>query len=246
MGYRTIIARSFAKWGIAQMCLCETMCQGRGVSQHFGGNANLPQRVSHDMGYRSDSIAISHDMGPLRWLSDPRRCACLVQYRPWLHEFVPTRDSLANQFPNQTYIYIYAVGSITWPFFGQSRVNNLAMVGSITWPSFFEPIKIGFLGVFWCTVFRGCCKISVLEKKIGQKRGFRKKIVHLFLGGVLALLPCCCMMALDALEGCATKPYKNRFLLSTLLPDAEETEKEKKKPKKVTPKKWGALKTGRK
>ena len=33
-------------------------------------------------------------------------------------------------------IYIYAVGSITWPYFGQSRVNNLAMVGSITWPSF--------------------------------------------------------------------------------------------------------------
>ena len=31
---------------------------------------------------------------------------------------------------------MHAVGSITWPFFGQSRVNNLAMVGSITWPSF--------------------------------------------------------------------------------------------------------------
>ena len=27
------------------------------------------------------------------------------------------------------YIYIDAVGLITWPFFGQSRVNNLAMVG---------------------------------------------------------------------------------------------------------------------
>ena len=58
------------------------------------------------------------------------------------------------------------------------------------------------------------------------------------------------MMALDALEGCAKKPYKNRFFLSTLLLDAEETEKRrkknKKKPKKVTPKKWGALKTGRK
>ena len=34
------------------------------------------------------------------------------------------------------YIYIYAVGSITWPHFGQSRVNNLATVGSITWPPF--------------------------------------------------------------------------------------------------------------
>ena len=28
MGYRTIIARYVAKWGIAQMCLCETKYQG--------------------------------------------------------------------------------------------------------------------------------------------------------------------------------------------------------------------------
>ena len=34
-GYRTIIARYVAKWGIAQMCLCETKCQG-GASHHFG------------------------------------------------------------------------------------------------------------------------------------------------------------------------------------------------------------------
>ena len=36
MGYRTIIARYVAKWGIAQMCLCQTKYQG-GVSHHFGG-----------------------------------------------------------------------------------------------------------------------------------------------------------------------------------------------------------------
>ena len=47
------------------------------------------------------------------------------------------------------------VGSITWPYFGQSRVNNLAMVGSITWPSFFEPIKIGVLGDFLVHSFQG-------------------------------------------------------------------------------------------
>ena len=34
-GYRTIITRYVAKWGIAQMCLCETKCSG-GVSHHFG------------------------------------------------------------------------------------------------------------------------------------------------------------------------------------------------------------------
>ena len=36
MGYRTIIARYVAKWGIAQMRLCETKYQG-GVSHRFGG-----------------------------------------------------------------------------------------------------------------------------------------------------------------------------------------------------------------
>ena len=35
MGYRTIIARYVAKWGIAQMCLCETNYQGGGVSHQF-------------------------------------------------------------------------------------------------------------------------------------------------------------------------------------------------------------------
>ena len=36
MGYRTIIARYVAKWGIARMCLCKIKYQG-GVSHHFGG-----------------------------------------------------------------------------------------------------------------------------------------------------------------------------------------------------------------
>ena len=73
-----------------------------------------------------------------------------------------------------------------------------------------------------------------LKKKFGQKRDFRRKKCAPFFGGVLASLPCCCMLALDALEGYAKKPYKNRVFLSTLLLYAEETEKkkEKKKPKK--------------
>ena len=36
MGYRTLVAQYVAKWGIAQMCLCETKYE-RGVSHHFGG-----------------------------------------------------------------------------------------------------------------------------------------------------------------------------------------------------------------
>ena len=47
------------------MCLCETKCQGRGIAT-FWGAPNLPEKVSRDMGYRSDSTAISRDMGPLR------------------------------------------------------------------------------------------------------------------------------------------------------------------------------------
>ena len=66
MGYRSIIARYVARWGIAQMCLCETKHQRGGVIAPFWGSANLPEKVSRGMGYRSDSVAISRDMGPLK------------------------------------------------------------------------------------------------------------------------------------------------------------------------------------
>ena len=61
MGYRTSIARYAAKWGIALMCLCETKYQGGGIAP-FWGSADLSGKVSRDMGYRSDSIAVSRDM----------------------------------------------------------------------------------------------------------------------------------------------------------------------------------------
>ena len=60
MGYRTIIERYVAKWGIAQIRLCETKYQG--------GVLTSLKKVSCDTRYRSDSIAISRDMGPLRGL----------------------------------------------------------------------------------------------------------------------------------------------------------------------------------
>ena len=40
-GYRTIIARYVAKWGIARMCLCETKYQGGGIAT-FWGSADFP------------------------------------------------------------------------------------------------------------------------------------------------------------------------------------------------------------
>ena len=43
VGYRTIIARYVAKWGIAQICLCETEYQG-GVSHHFGRVLTCPKK----------------------------------------------------------------------------------------------------------------------------------------------------------------------------------------------------------
>ena len=64
MGYHTIITRYVAKWGIAQMCPCETKYQGGAIAP-FGGSAALSEKVSRDMGCRSDSIAVSRDTGPL-------------------------------------------------------------------------------------------------------------------------------------------------------------------------------------
>ena len=83
------------------------------------------------------------------------------------------------------YIYMHAVGSITWPHFGKVKVNNLATSRSITWPPFFEPIKIGVLGDFWCTVFRGWCKISVFESCFWSKKRFPKKKMCTFFWGSL-------------------------------------------------------------
>ena len=46
------------------MCLCESLVP-RGHIAPFWGRASLPEKVSRDMGYRSGSIAISRDTGPL-------------------------------------------------------------------------------------------------------------------------------------------------------------------------------------
>ena len=69
MGCRTSVAQYVAKWGIAQMCLCETKYQGGGIAP-VRGATNLTEKVSLHMGYRSDSIAISRDMGQPSLVSD--------------------------------------------------------------------------------------------------------------------------------------------------------------------------------
>ena len=81
---------------------------------------------------------------------------CIGAKRHWnIPDFSLLQPISQHSVFGQRSVYIYAVGSITWPYFGQSRVNNLAMVGSITWPSFFEPIKIGVFGDFLVHSFQG-------------------------------------------------------------------------------------------
>ena len=69
-GYRTIVAR-YVENSVSDLVACvKRSTKGWGIAP-FWGAASLPEEVSRDMGYRSDSIAISHDMGPLiadrRW-----------------------------------------------------------------------------------------------------------------------------------------------------------------------------------
>ena len=79
-------------------------------------------------------------------------------------------------------IYIYAVGSISWPHFGHFKVNNLSTSRSITWPLFWT-YKNRFFGFFQCTIFRGWCKIIGLKSCIWSKKCFfPKKGCAFFLG----------------------------------------------------------------
>ena len=80
------------------------------------------------------------------------------------------------------------------------------------------------------------------------KKGVSEKKMCTFFGGSFGFT---CLLLHDVtrcFRRVCQKPIKIGFFLHTLLLDAEETEKRRKKrpPKKVTPKKWGALKTGRK
>ena len=51
--------------GVSHKCACvELSAKGR-YRTNFGRCANLPKKGSCDLGYRSDTIAISRDTGPL-------------------------------------------------------------------------------------------------------------------------------------------------------------------------------------
>ena len=78
------------------MCPCETKCQ-EGYRTILG-SANLPQRekVSRDMGYRSDSFAVSRDTGPLSSLGV---CESVVSKRVVLADVPLYRNIIQKGFP---------------------------------------------------------------------------------------------------------------------------------------------------
>ena len=61
------ISRNMLQNGVSRRCACVKISTKGGGFAPFWGAANLSEKVSRDMGYRSDSIAISRDMGPLRF-----------------------------------------------------------------------------------------------------------------------------------------------------------------------------------
>ena len=53
--------------GVSHRCACVKLSTKGGIAPLWG-SAKFPEKVSRDMGYRSDSIAISRDMGPLSYV----------------------------------------------------------------------------------------------------------------------------------------------------------------------------------
>ena len=128
------------------------------------------------------------------------------------------------------HIYIYAVGSITWPHFGHFKVNNLATSRSITWPPFFEPIKIVFFEIFCAQFSGGGAKLVFFEKMV--KKGVSEKKCALFWGG-LGFTSLLLHDVTRCFRRACKKSYKIRIFLSNLLLDAEETEKQEEKKRKA-------------
>ena len=79
---------------MAQMWLCKISTRWGGIAPCWA-SANLPSKVSRDMGYRSDSIAVSRDMGP-------------PSYIPYIPMYAHAYLSLQNiHIYIYTYIHIY-------------------------------------------------------------------------------------------------------------------------------------------
>ena len=99
--------------------------------------------------------------------------------QPWT--IWPKQRQILDQFSTlqhaRTHIYIYAVGSVTWPHFGQSRVNNLATI-------FWAYKNRVFWRFFGAQFSGGGAKLVFLKVVFGQKKGFRKTNCAPLFGGV--------------------------------------------------------------
>ena len=76
VGYRKL-SRNMLHNEVSHRCACVKLITKGGVSHHFGELLTSLKKY-RAMGYRSDSIAMSRDMGPLRWKghsqSNSRNC----------------------------------------------------------------------------------------------------------------------------------------------------------------------------
>ena len=61
----TQLSRDMLQNGVSHKCASVKLSTKGGIAS-FGGSANVTEKVSRDMGYRSDAIVVSRDMGPLR------------------------------------------------------------------------------------------------------------------------------------------------------------------------------------
>ena len=60
-----LLSRDTLRHGVSHRCACVKLSTKGGYRTILRECYNLPVKVSRDMGYRSDSIAVSTDMGPL-------------------------------------------------------------------------------------------------------------------------------------------------------------------------------------
>ena len=70
-GASSQLSRDMFQNGASHRCACVKVSTKGGGIAPFWGSANLAKKVSRDTGYRSDSVAKSRDMGPLRAQKSP-------------------------------------------------------------------------------------------------------------------------------------------------------------------------------
>ena len=71
------VSRDMLQNGVSHWYVCVKQGTKGGVSHPVGGIAGMAEKVSRDRGYRSETIALSRDMGPLR-AATVEPCPCVA------------------------------------------------------------------------------------------------------------------------------------------------------------------------